>query len=87
MSLRRRRKSTPAKAASLVGSYLKLKTAGKAAKGAGKAAKGAGTAVVAYKGTKGLAKRLGIVAGAGAGVAAAVVGVRKLRGSGQPATG
>jgi hypothetical protein len=87
MNLRRRRKRTTARAASLAGDYLKLEAAGKAAKGAGKAAKEAGTAVVAYKGTKGLAKRLSIAVGAGAGIAAAVVGVRKWRGGGEPAAG
>jgi hypothetical protein len=80
----RRRKSKPAKAASLVGDYLKLEAAGKAARGAGKTAK----AVVAYKGTKGVVKRLPWVAGAAAAVAAAFVGVKALRGGGgEPATG
>ena len=87
MNLRRRPKSKSARAASLAGDYLKLEAAGKAAKGAGKAAKEAGTAVVAYKGTKGLLKRLTLMVGAGAGIVAAVVGVRRWRGGGEPATG
>src|SRR3954463_4897472 len=64
----RRRKSKPAQAASLVGDYLKLKTAGKAARGAGKTAGKTAKTVVAYKGTKGFVKRLPWIAGAAAGV-------------------
>jgi hypothetical protein len=82
MSLRRRKKSAPARAASLAGDYLKIKTVRKTAKGAGKAAKG----VVAYKGTKGVVKRLPWVAGAAVAAAAAVVGAKALRGGGEPAT-
>jgi hypothetical protein len=86
MSLRRRKKSAPARAASLAGDYLKIKAVSKTAKGAGKAAEKTAKGVVAYKGTKGLVKRLPWVAGAVAGVAAAVVGVKALRGGGgQPA--
>jgi hypothetical protein len=65
MRLRRRKKSTPARAADL----------------ASKTAKG----VVAYKGTKGVAKRLPWVAGAVAGIAAVIVGAKALRGGGEPA--
>ena len=84
----RRRKSKPAQAASLVGDYLKLKTASKAARGAGKTAGNTAKAVVAYKGTKGVVKRLPWVAGAAAAAAAAFVGVKALRGGGgEPATG
>ena len=83
MSLRRRKKSAPARAASLAGDYLKFKAVSKTAKGAGKTAKG----VVAYKGTKGLVKRLPWVAGAGVAIAAAVAGIKALRGGGEPATG
>jgi hypothetical protein len=84
----RRRKSKPAKAASLVGDYLKLEAAGKAARGAGKTAGKTAKAVVAYKGTKGVVKRVPWVAGAAAAAAAAFVGVKALRGGGgEPATG
>jgi hypothetical protein len=84
----RRRKSKPAQAASLVGDYLKLDAAGKVARGAGKTAGNTAKAVVAYKGTKGVVKRLPWIAGAGAAIAAAVVGVKALRsGDGEPATG
>jgi hypothetical protein len=86
MSLRRRKKSAPARAASLAGDYLKVKAVSKTAKGAGKAAEKTAKGVVAYKGTKGLVKRLPWVAGAVAALAAAVVGVKVLRGGGEPAT-
>jgi|tagenome__1003787_1003787.scaffolds.fasta_scaffold20597888_2 hypothetical protein len=86
MKLRRRKKSAPARAASLAGDYLKLKTAGKAAKGAGKAAGTTAKGVVAYKGTQGLVKRLPWVAGVGVAIAAAFVGAKALRGGGEPAT-
>jgi hypothetical protein len=85
MSLRRRKKSAPARAASLAGDYLKVKAVSKTAKGAGKAAGKTAKGLVAYKGTKGLVKRLPWVAGAVAAVAAAVVGVKALRGGGEPA--
>ena len=81
----RRRKSKPAQAASLVGDYLKLKAAGKAAKGAAKAAKwttyGKVAKTVAERSQK---KGLLAVAG-GVGTAAAVATVRKRR-SGAPTT-
>jgi hypothetical protein len=86
MILRRRKKSAPARAASLAGDYLKLEAVSKTAKGAGKAAGKTAKGVVAYKGTKGLAKRLPWVAGAVAAIAAAVVGAKALRGGGEPAT-
>jgi hypothetical protein len=65
----RRRKSKKAKAADAVGSYLKLRAAGKAAKGAKKAAKG----TAAYQAAKRtpLVRRIPLIA-AGAGVAAFV---------------
>jgi myo-inositol-1-phosphate synthase len=63
----RRRKSKKAKAADAVGSYLKLKTAGKAAKGAKKAAKGTAAYQVAKRTP--LVRRIPVIA-AGAGVAA-----------------
>jgi hypothetical protein len=87
MSLRRRKKSAPARAASVAGDYLKVKAVSKTAKGAGKTASKTAKGVVAYTGTKGVVKRLPWVAGAVAGVAAAIVGVKALRGgSGEPAT-
>ena len=63
----RRRKSKKAKAADVVGSYLKLKAAGKAAKGAKKAAKGTAAYQVAKRTP--LVRRIPIIA-AGAGVVA-----------------
>lgn len=86
MSLRRRKKSTPARAASLAGDYLKVKAVSKTAKGAGKTASKTAKGVVAYKGTKGLVKRLPWVAGAGVAIAAAIAGAKALRGGGEPAT-
>jgi hypothetical protein len=65
----RRRKSKKAKAADAVGSYLKLKTAGKAAKGAKKAAKGTAAYQVAKRTP--LVRRIPVIA-AGAGVVALV---------------
>jgi hypothetical protein len=85
MSLRRRKKSAPARAASLAGDYLKVKAVSKTAKGAGKAAGKTAKGVVAYKGTKGVVKRLPWVAGAVAGIAAVFVGAKALRGGGEPA--
>jgi hypothetical protein len=76
----RRRKSKKTQAANLLGDYLKLKAAGKAAKGAKKAAEG--TAVVkAAKRTP--LKKASVFAGATAAVtAAAIVAVKVLRGGG-----
>jgi hypothetical protein len=75
----RRRKSRKAKAADALGTYLKVKTAGKAAKGATKAAKG--TAVQVAKRTP--RSRLPLFA---AGTAAAVfVALKALRRDQQPA--
>ena len=72
----RRRKSRKAQAVDVLGSYLKLKAAGKAAKGAKKVAKG----TAAYKVAKRtpLVRRIPVIA-AGAGVAA-VLAVKVLRG-------
>jgi len=80
----RRRKSRKAQAADLVGSYLKLKAAGKAAKGAKKAAKGTAAYQVAKRTP--LVRRLPLIA-AGAGVAA-FIAAKALRGGdqGQPAS-
>jgi hypothetical protein len=71
----RRRKSRTAKAADLLGTYLKLKAASKAAKGARKAAKGTAAYQVAKRTP--LVKRIPLVLGAGA---AAFVATRALRG-------
>jgi hypothetical protein len=76
----RRRKSRKAKAADLLGSYLKVKAAGKAAKGAKKAAKGTAAYQVAKRTPL---KKVGLVA-AGA-VATAIVAVKALNhGDGEP---
>ena len=77
----RRKKSKKSQVLDLLDTYLKLQAARQATKGARKAAKG--TAV--YK----VAKRNPIVRFvplvAGAGVAAAIVAVKKTRGGGDPA--
>jgi hypothetical protein len=76
----RRRKSRKAQAADVLGTYLKLKAAGKAAKGAKKAAKG--TAV--YQTAK-RAPGAKLAAGAVGTVGAAAVAVWALnRGDGEP---
>jgi hypothetical protein len=78
----RRRKSRKAQAADLLGSYLKFKAAGKAAKGAKKAAKGTAAYQVAKRTPL---KKVGLVA-AGA-VATAIVAVKALNhGDGEPST-
>jgi hypothetical protein len=78
----RRRKSKAQVVVDALATYLKLKAAGKAAKGAKKAAKGTAAYKVAKKTP--LVKRIPVVAGAGAGLAAAFVAVRKLKGGGEP---
>jgi hypothetical protein len=76
----RRRKSRKAKAADLLGTYVKFKAAGKAAKGAKKAAKGTAAYQVAKRTPL---KKVGLVA-AGA-VATAIVAVKALNhGDGEP---
>ena len=77
----RRRKSRRSQVADVLGGYLKLKAASKAAKGARKAAKGTAAYQVAKRTP--VVRRIPIVAGAG--VAAAVV-ARKLRSPGTPGT-
>ena len=78
----RRRKSRKAKAADLLGTYVKFKAAGKAAKGAKKAAKGTAAYQVAKRTPL---KKVGLVA-AGA-VATAIVAVKALNhGDGEPST-
>jgi hypothetical protein len=74
----RRRKSRKAQAADLVGSYLKLEAAGKAAKGAKKAAKGTAAYQVAKRTP--LVRRLPLIAGAGV---AAFFAAKALRGGGE----
>jgi hypothetical protein len=77
----RRKKSRKAQAADALGTYLKFKAAGKAAKGAKKTAKG----VAAYQVAKRtpVVKRLPLIV---AGAAAAVFVASKARGGGdQPA--
>ena len=78
----RRRKSRKAQAADVLGSYLKLKAAGKAAKGAKKAAKGT-AAYQAAKRTPGI-KRVPLIV---AGTAAAAFVAAKARGGRQQAAG
>jgi hypothetical protein len=76
----RRRKSRKAKAADLLGTYVKVKAAGKAAKGAKKAAKGTAAYQVAKRTPL---KKVGLIA-AGA-VATAIVAVKALNhGDGEP---
>jgi hypothetical protein len=78
----RRRKSKKSQAADVLGNYLKLKAAGKAAKGAKKAAEG--TAVV--KVAKHTPKKAPLFAvGAAAVTAAAIVAVKALRSGGDKA--
>jgi hypothetical protein len=78
----RRRKSRKAQAADLLGSYLKIKAAGKAAKGAKKAAKGTAAYQVAKRTP--LSKLPLIAAGAAATIFVAVKALN--RGGGEPAT-
>lgn len=77
----RRKKSRRARAADVLGSYLKLKAAGKAAKGAKKAAKGTAAYQVAKRTP--IVRRVPlIVAGA---VAAVFVAAKARGGKSQPA--
>jgi hypothetical protein len=77
----RRNKSKKARAADALGTYLKVKAAGKAAKGAKKAAKGTAAYQVAKRTP--VVKRVPLII---AGAAAAVFVALKLRGGGgQPA--
>jgi hypothetical protein len=79
----RRKKSRKAQAADALGTYLKFKAAGKAAKGAKKAAKGTAAYNVAKRTP--VVKRLPLIV---AGAAAAVLVAVKARGGGgdQPTT-
>ena len=73
----RRRKSRKAQAADMLGTYLKVKAAGKAAKGAKK--------TVAQVAKRTPVKRLPLIV-AGAGAAAAAFVAIKARGGGEPAS-
>ena len=75
----RRKKSRKSQAADLLGNYMKVKAAGKAAKGAKKAARGTAAYKVAQKTPGG--RRVPLIAGATAAVAGtAVFVVSKARG-------
>jgi hypothetical protein len=71
----RRRRSRTAKAADVLGTYLKLKAASKAAKAARKAAKG--TAAYQLAKRRPMVRRVPLIVGAGA---AAFLATRMLRG-------
>jgi hypothetical protein len=79
----RRRKSRKSQAVDVLGSYLKVQAARKAAKGAKKAAKGTAAYQVAKRAPRGRKVPL-IVAGAVAAILVAVKATR--RGDGEPAT-
>jgi hypothetical protein len=80
-----RRKSRKSQAADVLGNYLKLKAAGKAAKGAKKAAKGTAAYQVAKRTP--MVKRLPlVVAGAAAATFVAVKALKHGGDSGQPAS-
>jgi len=78
----RRRKSRTARATDLLGSYIKLKAAGKAAKGARKAAKGTAAYQVAKRTP--FVKRIPLLAGAGIAAFFAARAVRGGSDDGQP---
>ena len=80
----RRSKSKKAQAADALGTYLKFKAAGKAAKGAKKAAKGTAAYQVAKRTP--FVKRVPLILAGAAGAAAAAFVAMKVRGGGgQPA--
>ena len=78
----RRKKSRKSQAADALGTYLKFKAAGKAAKGAKKAAKGTAAYQVAKRTP--VVKRVPLIL---AGAAAAVFVVFKVRGGGEEPAG
>jgi hypothetical protein len=80
----RRRKSKKSQAADLLGDYIKLKAAGKAAKGAKKAAKGTAAYQVAKRTP--LKKLPLFVAGAAAAAFVAVKALNRGGDGGQPAS-
>ena len=75
----RRKKSRKAQAADALGTYLKIKAAGKAAKGAKKAAKGAGAYQVAKRTP--VVKRVPLILAGTAAAASAAFVVFKVRGA------
>jgi hypothetical protein len=81
MALRKQHKSRKAQVAGVAIDYLKLKTAGKAAKGAGKGAKNAAKGTTVFKVAKKtpLMKRIPLVLGAGV---AALLATKAVRGRG-----
>ena len=83
----RRQKSRKEQVTDLAIDYLKLKTAGKAAKGAGKGAKKVAKGTAAYKVAKKTpgVRRIPVVLGAGVAALAAVKVVRG-RSGGEPST-
>jgi hypothetical protein len=80
----RRRKSRKSQAVDVLGSYLKVKAAGKAAKGAKKAAKGTAAYQVAKRAPRPRKLPL-IAAGAAAAILVAIKATRRSGGS-EPAT-
>jgi hypothetical protein len=81
----RRQKSRKQQVTDLAVDYLKLKAAGKAAKGAKKAAKG--TAVYKVAKRTPVVKRIPVIAGAAGAVVAAAVAAKVLSGRhGEPST-
>jgi hypothetical protein len=84
----RKQKSRKAQVTDLAVDYLKLKTAGKAAKGAGKGAKKAAKGTAVYKVAKKtpLVKRLPVIVGAGIAALVATKVVKSRGGNAQAAT-
>ena len=81
----RRKKSRKSQAADVLGTYLKVKAASKAAKGAKKAAKGTAAYQVAKRTP--IVRRVPLVlAGAGAAAAAAFVAIKARNGRNEAAT-
>jgi hypothetical protein len=78
----RRRKSRRSQAVDALGTYLKVKAAGKAAKGAKKAAKG----TVAYQAAKRAPRPRKLPLIAAGAVAAVLVAVKATRRGGEPAS-
>jgi hypothetical protein len=83
----RKQKSRKEQVTDLAMDYLKLKTAGKAAKGAGKGAKKAAKGTAVYKVAKKtpLVKRIPVVVGAGIAALVTVKVVKGRGGDAQPA--
>ena len=85
---RRKRKSRTEQVTDLAIDYLKLKTAGKAAKGAGKGARNAAKGTAVYKVAKKtpVVKRIPVVVGAGVAALVATKVVKSRGGNAQAAT-